>query len=97
MQIRTLAIAGAFALSSTLAFAQAGAGSGATVPEKSGTAVNGGGAAVGTSNGNMTTPSSRMTTGTAPSAGDASNQGAPAAGSAERMGNATSPGGTMKK
>jgi hypothetical protein len=33
MKIRTLAIGGAFALSSTFAFAQAGAGSGAAVPE----------------------------------------------------------------
>jgi hypothetical protein len=45
----------------------------------------------------MTTPQSGMTTGASPSASDSSNQGAPTAGSAEKMGNGTSPGGTMKK
>jgi hypothetical protein len=44
MQLKTIALASALALSSSMAFAQAGA----TVPESSGTAVNGGGGAVGT-------------------------------------------------
>jgi hypothetical protein len=49
MQLKTIALASALALSSSMAFAQAGGyGSGANVPESSGTAVNGGGAAVGT-------------------------------------------------
>src|SRR5271154_1503623 len=53
MKLKTIALASAFALSSTFAFAQGGGanGSGAAVPEKSGPAVNGGSGVVG--NGNM--------------------------------------------
>jgi hypothetical protein len=57
MILRTIALATALALTSSLAFAQAGGGNaaGATVPETSGTAVNGNGGAVGTvNNGRMT-------------------------------------------
>jgi len=51
MQLKTIALATAFALTSSLAFAQAGGNdAGATVPERSGTAVDGNGAAVGTVN-----------------------------------------------
>jgi hypothetical protein len=70
MQFRTIALATVFALSTSVAFAQAGGGNaaGATVPENSGTAVNGGGGAVGNvENGRMTrTP--EMTTGMSPTA-----------------------------
>jgi hypothetical protein len=49
MQFKTLALASALALSSSMAFAQAGGNdAGATVPETSGTAVDSHGAAVGT-------------------------------------------------
>jgi hypothetical protein len=49
MHLKTFALATALALSSSLAFAQAGGNdAGATVSERSGTAVNGGGGAVGT-------------------------------------------------
>ena len=47
MKITTIALTTALALSSTFALAQAGAGSGSTLPEKSGAAVNGGGGVVG--------------------------------------------------
>jgi hypothetical protein len=96
MKLATIALTAALALSSGIAFAQAGAGSGATVPEKSGTTVNGGSGVVGTTT-NGTTTGTTGTAGTMPSANDASNQGAPTAGSAEKMGNGASPGGTMKR
>lgn len=48
MKIKTVLLSATFVLSSTLAFAQAGSGSGATVPENSGTSVNGNAAATGT-------------------------------------------------
>jgi hypothetical protein len=52
MKLSTIALAGALAMSSTFALAQAGgANSGAAVPETSGPAVNGQGGAVG--NGSM--------------------------------------------
>jgi hypothetical protein len=57
MQFRTIVLATALALSTSVAFAQAGGGNaaGASVPENSGTAVNGQGGAVGTvDNGRMT-------------------------------------------
>jgi hypothetical protein len=69
MQFRTIILATVFALSTSMAFAQAGGGNatGATVPENSGTAVNGSGGAVGNvENGRMTrTPDT--TTGMSPS------------------------------
>jgi hypothetical protein len=103
-EVETIALATAFALSSTLAFAQAGntaggssaAGGPAASKTTTGDSMNGsttgGGAVMKNSTG------SGMTTGAStPSAVDSSNQGAPTAGSAEKTGNATSPGGTMKK
>jgi hypothetical protein len=67
MQLKTIALATAFALTSSLAFGQMGGGNaaGAEVPENSGTAVNGGGAAVGAVNNGRMTPnrSSAETTG----------------------------------
>ena len=70
MQFRAIALATVFALSSSVAFAQAGGGNatGATIPENSGTAVNGSGGAVGNvENGRMTrTPDA--TTGMSPTA-----------------------------
>jgi hypothetical protein len=96
MKIKTVLLAGAFALSSTFALAQAGSGSGAAVPEKSGAAVNGGSGVVGTTTDGKTTPTpmNGVTTGTS---SNASKQGAPTAGSAEKMGTGTTPGGTMAK
>jgi hypothetical protein len=47
MQVKTIALAAAFAVTSSLALAQAGGNNaGATVPERSGTAVDGNGGAV---------------------------------------------------
>jgi hypothetical protein len=48
MKLKLILLAAALTMTSSLAFAQARTGSGATVPERSGTSVNGGGAAVGT-------------------------------------------------
>jgi hypothetical protein len=52
MKSRTIALATALAMTSSLAFAQAGGGNaaGAAMPESSGTAVNGNGGAVGAVN-----------------------------------------------
>jgi hypothetical protein len=97
MKLKTIALATAFAVSSTFALAQAGgSGSGAQVPEKSGAAVNGGSGVVGTTTDGRTTPTpmNGATTGTT---GSASKQGSPTAGSAEKAGNGTTPGGTMAK
>jgi hypothetical protein len=66
MQLKTIALATAFALTNSLAFAQAGGGNatGAQVPETSGTAVNGSGGAVGTvDQGRMMNREPRATTG----------------------------------
>ena len=65
MKFKTLALASALALSSSMAFAQAGGNdAGATVPETSGTAVNGNGGAVGTvNNGRMMNREPGTTTG----------------------------------
>ena len=77
MHLKTAALAAALALTSSLAFAQAGGNdAGATIPENSGTAVNGGAAAVGTAqNGRVigcalgtTTGMSRGNNGSGPSA-----------------------------
>ena len=93
MKIFMIVMAAVLAATSSLAFAQAGSGSGATLPEKSGPAVNGGGAVVGNSRKETT-----GTTGTSrPSTGDASSQGAGPAGAADKKGEDTSPGGVMKK
>jgi uncharacterized membrane protein len=105
MRTKTIALATAFALSSTLAFAQAGGntagGSSAaggpaaskttTGDSKDGGTTSGGGSA-------MKDGTTRATTGSStPSAKDASTQGADTAGSTERKGDATTPGGTRKK
>jgi hypothetical protein len=56
MQMRTIVLAAALTVSATAAFAQAGGNNaGATVPEKSGSAVNGGAGAVGTVDNGQTT------------------------------------------
>jgi hypothetical protein len=90
MNIKTIALAGIFSLSSTLAFAQssqgkAGSDSGPTsnapTTQSQGTA----GSADQNKGGSM------------PSSKDASTQGANTAGAAEKKGDATTPGGTMKK
>jgi hypothetical protein len=90
MNIKTIALAGIFALSSTLAFAQSSQGkagsdngptSNAPTTQNQGTA----GSAEQNKGGSM------------PSSKDASTQGANTAGAAEKKGDATTPGGTMKK
>jgi hypothetical protein len=105
MRTNTIALATAFALSSTLAFAQAGGntagGSSAaggpaasqttTGDSKDGSTTSGGGNATKEGAAGATTGSST------PSAKDASTQGAGTAGSVEKKGDATTPGGTMKK
>jgi hypothetical protein len=70
MQLKTIALATAFTITSSLAFAQMGGNdSGATVPERSGTAVNGSGGSVGTvDNGRMRDRAPGATTGMAPTA-----------------------------
>src|ERR1700744_2818877 len=68
LQTTTLAIA--LAMTSSVAFAQMGGGnaSGAEVPERSGTAVDGNGAAVGTEDRGRIVEEPRTTTGMAPKA-----------------------------
>jgi hypothetical protein len=70
MQLKTIALATAFALSSSLVFAQAGGGNaaGAQVPETSGTAVNGSGGAVGTAGNGRMNSAPETTTGMSPAA-----------------------------
>jgi hypothetical protein len=67
MKFKTITLATAFALTSSVAFAQLGGGNaaGAEVPENSGTAVNGSGGAVGTVNNGRITPNrpAEVTTG----------------------------------
>ena len=94
MKLSTIALAGALALSSTAAFAQAGVGSGAMVPETSGTAVNGGGGVVGTTTNGQTTLNNGRTVGTSnrPTGGDASTQGAPTGAAIGATGSSTEPG-----
>lgn len=102
MKMKTISLATAFALASTIAFAQtntAGGSSQAGGPAASkvttGDGMNGsttgGGAAMKNGQPGMTTGHS------APSPRDASTQGAGTAGAAEKKGDAASPGGTMKK
>jgi hypothetical protein len=69
MQFRTIALATALAMTSTLAFAQMGGGNGvgAEVPENSGTAVNSQGVGVGTvEEGRLINRTPGTTTGSAP-------------------------------
>jgi hypothetical protein len=70
MKVRTIALAAALAMTSSLAFAQAGGGNaaGATVPETSGTAVNGNGGAVGNVDHGRMMREPETTTGMSPSA-----------------------------
>jgi hypothetical protein len=97
MKLTTLALAAGFALSSTLAFAQAGAATTSPDVSKSTDGSLGSGA------GGTVDPKKTGTTGAGtgnsnmPSNQNSSIQGAPTAGSAEKTGTATSPGGTMKK
>ena len=89
MNVKTMALAAIFAVSSTLAVAQQSQGKG------------------GSDNGPTSNSPSTMNQGTAggeikkestmPSGKDASTQGAGTAGAANKKGDATSPGGTMKK
>jgi hypothetical protein len=104
MKTKTIALAATFALSSSLAFAQAGntaggssqAGGPAASKTTTGDSMNGG-----TTAGGGAAMKNGATGGAAsssmPPAKDASTQGANTAGSAEKKGDATSPGGTMKK
>jgi hypothetical protein len=98
MKLTTIALATAFALSSTFALAQAGTGSGATVPEKSGASVNGGGGVVGETgkpSDDAAMQKSQGTTGTSrqPSAaGDASTSGAGTAAGPNSTGARAEPG-----
>jgi hypothetical protein len=87
MKISRIVVAAAFTATSTFAFAQAGSGAGATVSEKSGTAVNSGGAAVGSIQEGRTTVGPGH---------DASTQGAGNVGSAEKKGDDSTSGATMK-
>ena len=68
MKCSTIALATAIAMTSSLAFAQAGGGAatGAAVPETSGTAVNSGGGAVGTVDRGRIVDAPGATTGLAP-------------------------------
>jgi hypothetical protein len=88
MTFRTIALATAFALSSTFALAQAGGagGAGAEVPEKSGTAANAQGGVVGATT-NGTTITKGTGTGSAMPSGRESK---------EKMGNGA-PSGAMTK
>lgn len=85
MKMKSISLAAALALASTTALAQ---GNAATAGNDTNNSTTAGGAAV--KNG-TTTGSSR------PSPKDASTQGAGTAGAVDRKGDATSPGGTMKK
>jgi hypothetical protein len=68
MKLRTIALATALAMTSSLALAQAGGGAaaGATIPESSGTAIDGNGVAVGTADRGRITSEPGATTGMAP-------------------------------
>ena len=88
MKLAVLALSAALSATSSLVFAQAGAGFGAAVSEKSGAAVNGGGAVVGTTQEGKTTVGPGH---------DASTQGSGPAGATDKKGDATNPGGVMKK
>jgi hypothetical protein len=104
MKIATIALVTAFALSGTLALAQAGnnsaggssaAGGPAASKTTTGDSMNGSTTGGGTE---MKNGAPGRTTGSSmPSGKDASTQGADTAGSAEKKGDATTPGGTMKK
>jgi hypothetical protein len=91
MKLKTIALAGVLALTSTFALAQSGgANSGAAVSEKSGTATNPQGGAVG--NSAMQPGTTGMGSGSMPSASGASAQGAPTASGVNSKGSMTEPG-----
>jgi hypothetical protein len=88
MNLKTIALTTAFALSSTFALAQAGGagGAGAEVPETSGIATNAQGGVIGTTTNGVTTG-----TGMGSEAREMRRERAPnTAGSADRIGNTTS-------
>ena len=101
MKMKSISLAAALALASTVALAQGNApGGGSQVGEPASNATAGndtnnsttaGGAAVKKGVTGTTTGSSK------PSPKDASTQGAGTAGAVDKKGDATSPGGTMKK
>jgi hypothetical protein len=88
MKMKSISLAAALALASTTALAQ---GNAATAGNDTNNSTTAGGAAVKNGTTGTTTGSSR------PSPKDASTQGAGTAGAVDRKGDATSPGGTMKK
>jgi hypothetical protein len=77
MKLRTITLAGALALSSTLAFAQGGgnAAAGAALPESSGAATNTQGGAIGNTTGGNTRLNQGTTTGMNGAKPDASKPG----------------------
>jgi hypothetical protein len=86
MNLKTIALTTAFALSSTFALAQAGGAAGAEVPETSGIATNAQGGVIGTTTNGVTTG-----TGMGSEAREMHRERAPnTAGSADRIGNTTS-------
>ena len=98
MRIRTIALAAAFALSGTVALAQAGgntAGENLQAGIKTKNAKEGNTTRSGTASKQGTTGSAAQSN--MPASKDASTQGANTAGAVDKKGEATSPGGTMKK
>lgn len=93
MRMKSISLATAFALASTAALAQGGAvgGSPQGGPSAPGQGMKNPATGGGAMQNNTTTGSTR------PSPNDASTQGAGTAGSAEKRGDDTSPGGTMRK
>lgn len=90
MNIKTIALAGIFGLSSTLAFAQSSQGKAGSDNGPSNNAPT-------TQNQGTAGRAEQSKGGSMPSSKDASTQGANTAGAAEKKGDATTPGGTMKK
>ena len=94
MKMKSILLAAAFALAGTSALAQGSAGGSSQAGEpasKATTDENRNGAAMKNDAAGATTGKSR------PSPKDASTQGAGTAGAVDKKGDATSPGGTMKK
>jgi hypothetical protein len=89
MNIKTIALAGIFGLSSTLAFAQSSQGKAG--PD------NGPSSNAPTTQNQGTAGRAEQSKGGSMPSKDASTQGANTAGAAEKKGDATTPGGTMKK
>ena len=90
MSKKTIALVAAFMVSCTLSFAQSSQGKAGS---ENGPASN----SVNTTDGMKQDGAGKMKTGTTGNNKDASTQGAGTAGSAEKKGDATTPGGTMKK